>query len=70
MFGFLFLRNFVCVCCNLVFGFDVQVLDAPGLVDDFYLNLLDWSSENILAAGLGNCVYILNLYTSKVRFST
>ncbi|XP_074331391.1 B-type cell cycle switch protein ccs52A-like [Apium graveolens] len=43
-----------------------QVLDAPGLVDEFYSNLLDWSSRNILAVGLGNCVYIKNVCTSKV----
>ena len=30
-----------------------KVLDAPHLEDDFYLNLVDWSSTNILAVGLG-----------------
>ena len=29
-----------------------KVLDAPALADDFYLNLVDWSSQNILAQGL------------------
>ena len=29
----------------------MRVLDAPGLYDDFYLNLLDWSSRNTLAVG-------------------
>jgi hypothetical protein len=28
------------------------VVDAPGLVDDYYLNLLDWSSGNQVAIGL------------------
>jgi hypothetical protein len=28
-----------------------KVLDAPSLQDDFYLNLVDWSSNNILAVG-------------------
>lgn len=37
-----------------------KVLDAPGLADDFYLNLLDWSSKNHLAVGLENSVYIWN----------
>lgn len=37
-----------------------RVLDAPGLVDDYYLNLLDWSSQNILAVALSNCVYLWN----------
>ena len=35
-----------------------KVLDAPSLEDDFYLNLVDWSSTNILAVGLGTAVYI------------
>ncbi|CAN1789121.1 Protein FIZZY-RELATED 2, partial [Linum perenne] len=43
------------------------VLDAPALQDDFYLNLVDWSSNNVLAVGLGNCVYLWNACSSKVR---
>lgn len=35
-----------------------KVLDAPDLVDDFYLNLVDWGSQNILGVGLGSCVYL------------
>ncbi|CAL9026167.1 unnamed protein product [Prunus brigantina] len=37
-----------------------RTLDAPGIVDNFYLNLLDWSSSNILAIALGNSVYLWN----------
>lgn len=43
-----------------------KVLDAPALADDFYLNLVDWSSQNVLAVGLGSCVYLWNACTSKV----
>lgn len=43
-----------------------KVLDAPSLQDDFYLNLVDWSSQNILAVGLGTCVYLWAATTSKV----
>ncbi|PKU84060.1 protein FIZZY-RELATED 2 [Dendrobium catenatum] len=43
-----------------------KVLDAPALQDDFYLNLVDWSSSNMLAVGLGNCVYLWNASSSKV----
>ena len=43
-----------------------QVLDAPQLTDDFYLNLVDWSSQNVLAVGLGTCVYLWSACTSKV----
>lgn len=43
-----------------------KVLDAPALQDDFYLNLVDWSSQNILAVGLGSCVYLWSGTTSRV----
>ncbi|KAK1283911.1 Protein FIZZY-RELATED 2 [Acorus calamus] len=43
-----------------------KVLDAPALQDDFYLNLVDWSSHNVLAVGLRNCVYLWNACSSKV----
>ncbi|XP_010526015.1 PREDICTED: cell division cycle 20.1, cofactor of APC complex-like [Tarenaya hassleriana] len=35
-----------------------RTLDAPDIVDDFYLNLLDWGSENVLAIALGQTVYL------------
>lgn len=35
-----------------------RTLDAPDLVDDFCLNLLDWSSSNVLAVALGTTVYL------------
>ncbi len=34
--------------------------------DDFYLNLVDWSAQNVLAVGLGSCVYLWSACTSKV----
>ncbi|GMI10814.1 hypothetical protein TrLO_g15776 [Triparma laevis f. longispina] len=43
-----------------------KVLDAPALQDDFYLNLVDWSALNVLAVGLGSCVYLWSACTSKV----
>ncbi|KAF8062683.1 FZR2 [Scenedesmus sp. PABB004] len=43
-----------------------KVLDAPALADDFYLNLVDWSSQNLLAVGLDACVYLWSAHTSKV----
>lgn len=39
-----------------------KVLDAPDLKDDYYLNLLDWSSKDVLAIGLTSTVY---LYSAK-----
>jgi hypothetical protein len=43
-----------------------KVLDAPSLQDDFYLNLVDWSTQNVLAVGLGSCVYLWSACTCKV----
>ncbi|RKP14788.1 WD40-repeat-containing domain protein [Piptocephalis cylindrospora] len=38
--------------------FPYRILDAPKLVDDFYLNLIDWSSTNLIAVALGSMVFI------------
>ena len=43
-----------------------KVLDAPELADDFYLNLVDWSSQDVLGVGLGKCVYLWSAKTSNV----
>ena len=40
-------------------------LDAPGLREDFYLNLLDWSCLNILAIGLDKKLYTWSAYNNK-----
>ena len=37
-----------------------RILDAPDLVDDYYLNLLSWSKHNIIAVALRNSVYLWN----------
>lgn len=43
-----------------------RVLDAPNLKDDFYLNLVDWSASNMVAVGLGSCVYLWNAGNGSV----
>ena len=37
-----------------------RVLDAPNLIDDYYLNLLDWGKENIIAVALSDEIYLWN----------
>ncbi|KAJ3146359.1 ubiquitin-protein transferase activating protein [Irineochytrium annulatum] len=37
-----------------------KVLDAPGLADDYYLNLLDWSCGNVMGVGLDKSVFVWN----------
>eukprot|EP01089_Gocevia_fonbrunei_P002532 TRINITY_DN12490_c0_g1_i1.p1 TRINITY_DN12490_c0_g1~~TRINITY_DN12490_c0_g1_i1.p1 ORF type:complete len:464 (+),score=66.37 TRINITY_DN12490_c0_g1_i1:59-1393(+) len=44
----------------------VRILEAPSIKDDYYLNLIDWSSQNTLAVALESAVYLWNASTSKV----
>jgi cell division cycle protein 20 (cofactor of APC complex) len=44
-----------------------RILDAPGLIDDYYLNLLDWSCLNVLAIGLDKSVYLWSAETGDVE---
>ena len=43
-----------------------RVLDAPGFKDDYYLNLISWSSSNKVAIGLGELAYVWNADTGDV----
>ncbi|KAF5325255.1 hypothetical protein D9619_009696 [Psilocybe cf. subviscida] len=43
-----------------------RVLDAPGMVDDFYLNLISWSSQNAVAVALEASTYIWRADTGAV----
>ncbi|KAG2007418.1 vegetative incompatibility protein HET-E-1 [Coprinopsis cinerea AmutBmut pab1-1] len=43
-----------------------RVLDAPGMVDDFYLNLLSWSSQNCVAVALEASTYIWRADSGEV----
>ena len=45
-----------------------KVLDAPNLRDDFYLHLIDWSKQDIVAVGLDNKLYTWNAKYSQVSF--
>lgn len=35
-----------------------KIIEANGLLDDFYLNLLDWSSQNDIVVGQGSSVFL------------
>lgn len=43
-----------------------RVLDAPGMVDDFYLNLVSWSALNIVGVALGESTYLWTAETGVV----
>lgn len=42
-----------------------RILDAPDLVDDYYLNLLDWSASNVVAIALGTSIYMWDANTGE-----
>ena len=44
-----------------------RILDAPELLDDYYLNLLDWSSSNILGVALGDSIYLWNAADGSIQ---
>ena len=44
-----------------------RILDAPELLDDYYLNLLDWSPNNVLGVALGNAIYLWNAADGSIQ---
>ncbi|KAK9821213.1 hypothetical protein WJX81_000438 [Elliptochloris bilobata] len=44
-----------------------RILDAPDLLDDYYLNLLDWGSNNVVAVALGAAVYLWNAGSGSIE---
>lgn len=44
-----------------------KILDAPYMADDYYLNVLDWSKNNVVAVGLGNSIYLWNADNGTIQ---
>lgn len=44
-----------------------RILDAPDMLDDYYVNLLSWSDTNILAVALAQTVYLWNASTGAIE---
>uniref|UniRef100_A0A2K5S3A1 Cell division cycle protein 20 homolog n=1 Tax=Cebus imitator TaxID=2715852 RepID=A0A2K5S3A1_CEBIM len=44
--------------CRYIPSLPGRILDAPEIRNDYYLNLVDWSSGNVLAVALDNSVYL------------
>jgi cell division cycle protein 20 (cofactor of APC complex) len=40
-----------------------RILDIPELVDDYYLNLVDWSKQNVISIALNKTLYLWNATT-------
>lgn len=45
----------------------VKVLEAPSLLDDYYLSLVTWSKNNVIAVGLEDTVYLFNFLSNNVK---
>lgn len=43
-----------------------RVLDAPSLADDFYYDLVDWSSQDFVAVALHKSIFLTNNVTGEV----
>jgi cell division cycle 20-like protein 1 (cofactor of APC complex) len=50
-----------------VYFSSLKVLDAPDLRDDFHLNVLDWSAQNVISLGLEKSIYIYDVSTRRVE---
>jgi cell division cycle protein 20 (cofactor of APC complex) len=44
-----------------------RILDAPDMIDDYYLNLLSWSCNNALAVALNQSVYLWDASTGGIQ---
>ena len=52
-----------------LFSSPTRVLDAPGLIDDYYLNIMDWSPRDVLAVALSSTVYLWRDGNTSEMFS-
>src|SRR5690606_22525594 len=48
----------------------IRSLDLPGFIDDYYLNLVDWSKEDVLAVALDAHLYLWRAETGVVSLLT
>ncbi|MBA0790046.1 hypothetical protein Gohar_014716 [Gossypium harknessii] len=46
---------------------EMIVFDAPGLMDDYYVNIMSWGKNNVLAVGLGPTLYLWNSVDQRIH---
>ncbi len=44
-----------------------RILDAPNIIDDYYTELLSWNTDNVVAIGLQDTVYLWNGHDGTVE---
>ncbi|PWV13596.1 hypothetical protein C3747_42g241 [Trypanosoma cruzi] len=59
-------RNFRSKTFRVVARAPERILDAADMIDDFYLQLIDWSAKDILAVGLQGAVYLWDAKTCNI----
>ncbi|CAN1241981.1 Cell division cycle protein 20 homolog, partial [Linum perenne] len=37
---------------------EARILDAPNIRNDYYVNIIDWGKNNLLAVALGRALYL------------
>ncbi len=47
-----------------------KILDAPGIIDNFYMNILDWSSTDFIGISLMDSVYLWKNKSSENKVIT
>ncbi|GAV73404.1 WD40 domain-containing protein, partial [Cephalotus follicularis] len=46
---------------------EARILDAPKLKNDYYLNIIDWGKNNIIAVALGSDLYLWNSENKNIQ---
>ncbi|CBH13722.1 cell division cycle protein, putative [Trypanosoma brucei gambiense DAL972] len=59
-------RNFMSRTFRVISRAPERILDAVDMIDDFYLQLMDWSAKDVLAVGLQGSVYLWYEKTSNI----
>lgn len=54
-------------CSRYISQTPERILDAPDIINDYYLNLMDWSKTNVLTIALGNSIYLWNAGNGKTE---
>ena len=45
----------------------LRILSTPGIVDEYYLNLVSWSKSNTLTVPLEQCAYMWEVETGNIK---
>ena len=45
----------------------IRVLEAPNLIDDYYLNLVCWSNTNLIGVGLQDSIFLYNFLNNNIK---